>query len=175
MNRTALLTLGIGLTLSVSASADPERIDFPQNYPDAFTQYTIHNRDDIEQVRYLYANEIALRGAREGDVLPEGSVLLMELYKTMLDEEGEPVLGGDGFFEKDELVMYALMEKRAGWGDDYPQEIRNGDWNYAFFLPDRTRKPDVDESECMACHKPHAGNDYLFTLDDIKVQAAVVD
>lgn len=175
MNGLLILTLGVGLALSASASADPERIGFPPDYPDGFTQYTIHNRDDTKQVRYLHANEIALQGAREGDTLPNGSVLVMEIHKAVLDADGVPVTGEDGFFEKDQLALYALMEKRAGWGDDYPLEIRNGDWNYAFFLPDGTRKPDVDETECMACHKPHAANDFLFTLDELQAKARAAD
>lgn len=175
MSSFRFLMLTTALTLSAPALADPQRIEFPRDYPDAFTQYTIHNRDDNKQVRYLHANETALQGAREGDTLPDGSVLVMEIYKAVLDDEGVPVTDDDGFFEKGELALYALMEKRAGWGDDYPPEIRNGDWNYAFFLPDGTRRPGVDETECMACHKPHADNDFLFTLDALQAKARAAD
>lgn len=164
----ALSAVAIPTTL---AFADPERIEFPTGYQQDFIFYTTHNRPDNNQVRHLYANDVALQGARQGGPLPDGAVLLIEIYKAKLDAEGKPVTGADGFFEQDQLAAYAVMEKQPGWGDEFPEDIRNGDWNYALFTPDKVHKEGVDETECLACHKPLADDDYLFSIDELTAQA----
>ena len=65
--------------------------------------------------------------------MDSGSVLVMEVYKAKLDADESPVVGGDGFFERGDLAAIAVMEARAGWGEEYPEAIRNGNWEYALF------------------------------------------
>ena len=50
----------------------------PENYKTTFTMYQTVNRADINQVRYLYANDVAIKAAREGKPLPDGSLLVLE-------------------------------------------------------------------------------------------------
>ena len=65
--------------------------------------------------------------------MDSGSVLVMEVYKAKLDADRNPVVGSDGFFEQGEMAAIAVMESRAGWGEEYPEQIRNGTWEYALF------------------------------------------
>src|SRR3989337_4421803 len=88
------------------ASADPKRIAFPNDYKEKFTYYSTHNRPDNGQVRDLYANHKALDGARRNGPLPDGSVLLVEVYKAKVDANNQPVVGADGFYEKGELQFF---------------------------------------------------------------------
>jgi hypothetical protein len=48
------------------------------------------------------------------------------------------------------------MEKRTGWRIEYPEDLRNGEWEYARFLPDGRRDPTADIKGCFVCHKPKA-------------------
>lgn len=162
-----LLFLAALLLHATLAWADPERVGFPADYQQSFTFYATHNRPDNNQVRYLYANDIAMQGAQADGALANGAVLLIEIYKARLDDDQKPVVGSDGFYEKDQLAAYAVMEKQPGWGDEFPEAIRNGNWNYALFTPAKTHKPGVDEAECLACHKPLAEDDYLFSWDEL--------
>ncbi len=43
--------------------------------------------------------------------------------------------GPDGRFVKGDVIAYAVMELRTGWGTEYPAEWRNGEWEYASFPP----------------------------------------
>jgi len=52
-----------------------------------FTQYTTINFPDRKQVRTYLANAIALQAARQGEPLPDGSVLLVEIFSAKLDAE----------------------------------------------------------------------------------------
>jgi hypothetical protein len=58
------------------------------------------------------------------------------------------------------------MEKRAGWGAEYPDDMRNGEWEYARFTADGRTGP-ADTRPCLACHKPKASQDYVFSAEQL--------
>jgi len=147
--------------------AGPERVSFPKADLKGYMIYTIVNRRDKKWVRYLYANDLAIKGARQSGKLPDGSKLIMETYTAKLNDKGELLEDANGNFIKDTFVAYGLMEKRAGWGKDYPEKIRNGDWDYSVILPDKSHKAGVKVEKCLVCHSEKVGaeNDYTFTFD----------
>jgi cytochrome c553 len=148
------------------------RVTLPEGYPSGFAMYSTVNRPDIGQVRYLYANAVALQAAREGKPLPDGSLLVLEQHAAKLDADKKPVTGSDGFFERDRLLAYAVMERRAGWGKDIPEMLRNEDWNYAVFTPAKQQRPGVNQADCLACHKPLDKMSFTFSIDALKTAAA---
>lgn len=145
---------------------------FPADFDTGYTYYMSINFEDRKQVRKYYANETALAAARAGTALPDGSALVVEVYAAKLDAAGQPVAGADGFFEADKLLAYTGMERRAGWGDGIPALLRNEDWNYALFGADKAAKSGVNQATCLACHKPHLADSFLFTLKELKQVAA---
>ena len=118
-------------------------------------------------MRYYYANPVALKAARAGEALPDGSILFVEVYAAKLDADKNPVKGTDGLFAPDKIVAYTAMEREAGWGKDIPDMLRNGDWNYAVFTPAKALRPGVNQAECLACHKPLDKESYTFTLKEL--------
>jgi len=90
-------------------------VTFPENYKATFTKYNTINVPDNQQVRYYYANDVAIRAARAGEPLPDGSMLFAEQYRAKLDADNKPVMGADGFFVADKIAGYAAMAAtRAG-------------------------------------------------------------
>ena len=73
----------------------------------------------------------------------------------------------DGFFVPDKLVLYTAMARDAGWGKDFPEMLRNEDWNYAAFTTDKQLRTGVNQAECLACHKPLDKVSYTFTLKQL--------
>lgn len=147
------------------------QVTFPEGYKSTFRMYQTVNRPDINQVRYLWANPAAVQAAREGKPLPAGSVLLLEQHVAKLDGDRKPVMGPDGFFVADRLVAYALMGSGTDWGKDFPEMLRNADWNYAIFNPDMKMRPGVNQADCLACHKPLDKVNYLFSNDPLMAAA----
>jgi cytochrome c553 len=147
------------------------RVAFPENYRKDFTYYTSINFPDRKQVRRYYANRLALQAARDGRPLPQGSVLFVEVYGVKLDEAKNPITGADGFYVPEKLLFYTAMETQPGWGDDFPELFRNGDWNYAVFTTDKKPRAGVNQAECLACHKPLAKDSYVFSLEALRAQA----
>ena len=144
----------------------------PVSYPAGFTMYQTVNRADINQVRYLYANAVALQAAREGKPLPDGSLLVLEQHAAKLDADKKPLLGSDGFFQADRLLGYTVMERGASWGKDIPELLRNDDWNYAAFTPAKQMRTGVNQADCLACHKPLDKTSYTFSIEPMKAFAA---
>jgi hypothetical protein len=155
------------LTLAAAvAHAGPKSVTFPEGYESSFTHYTTVNRaDERKQVVKIFANDTALASAKDGAPLESGSVIVMEVYKAKLDAQGNPVVGGDGFFEPAELAAITVMEARDGWGADYPEAWRNGTWEFAAFKPDDHGLVERDYQPCFECHKPLDAADYLFSFD----------
>lgn len=134
----------------------------PADYPSGFTQYQTVNRADLGQVRYLFANTIALQAAREGRPLPDGAVLVREQHAAKHDAAEQPVSGADGFYQPERLLGYAVMERGPGWGKDFPDMLRNGDWNYASLTATRQPRGGVNQADCLACHKPLDRQSFAF-------------
>jgi cytochrome c553 len=146
-------------------------VTFPENYKTTFTKYHTINFPATKLVRYYYANGAALQAAKEGKPLPNGAVLFIEHHSAKLDADKKPVTGADGFFVADQLLFYSAMARDAGWGKDFPEMLRNEDWNYAVFTLAKQHRPGVNQAECLACHKPLDKTSYLFTLDQLTAAA----
>lgn len=142
-------------------------VTFPEGYKDTFTKYYTINFPATKQVRYYFASKAAVAAAKAGKPLPDGSVLFVEVYAAKLDTDNKPVMGGEGFYVADKLLIYTAMARGAGWGKDIPEMLRNGDWNYAIFTTDKQHLPGVNQAECLACHKPLDNMSYTFTLKQL--------
>jgi cytochrome c553 len=142
-------------------------VSFPEGYKTSFTKYHTINFPATRQVRYYFANKAAVQAAKDGKPLPQGAVLLAEVYSAKLDADKKPLMGADGFFVPEKLLLYTAMATGAGWGKDIPDMLRNGDWNYAIFTTDRQQRPGVNQAECLACHKPLDDKSYVFTLKEL--------
>jgi plastocyanin len=171
MSRTRILIATLALATGIAAgialrpgpsTAGPDRIAFPVNYRDGVL-YTVADRYDVKQYRELFANREAVQAAREGKPLPNGSVLTLIQYKAQVDAQGNPLKDAQGRFLKGDLVGFAVMEKRQGWGAEYPEDIRNGDWEYSAFTADGKFNDKANFKACFQCHKPHDGQDFVIS------------
>ena len=145
--------------------------NFPTDYKTKYTHYATVNYPERPQVRYLYANDVALAAARDGKPLPDGSFLVLEVYTPKLDDQKKPVRGADGNLVPDKLSFITAMARQAGWGKDIPEILRNSDWNYAAFNPDLSVRAAANQAECLACHKPLDKESYIFSLKDLRETA----
>jgi plastocyanin len=169
----ALLVSGIVAGVFVApSSAGPEKIQFPSGFKE-HVLYTIVDRYDIKQYRELYANtQAAVDAMKAGRPLPDGTVLTLVQYKAQVDATGAPLKGANGRFVKGDLIAYTVMEKRGGWGAEYPAEWRNGEWEYAAFGADGKLNDKANYRACFECHKPHEKMDYVISLAALRGSTA---
>jgi hypothetical protein len=128
-------------------------------------EFNAIDRLDLKGVRYIYANQAALEGAAPGKPVPNGAVLVMETRKAKLDAEGNPMRDAQGrYIPTDEVVSIAVQEKRSGFGTEYPEAKRNGDWEYAMFMPNGQLNDKADHNACFTCHKTRGAEDFTFVF-----------
>lgn len=154
--------------LAVPGAAGPDKVAYPANWKD-HVLYTTVDRYDIKQYRELYAStQAAVDAMKAGQALPNGTVLTLIQYKAQVDAAGAPIKDARGRFVKGDLIAHAVMEKRAGWGTEYPAEWRNGEWEYAAFGADGKLNEKANYKGCFECHKPHEKMDYVISLAAVR-------
>jgi len=144
-----------------ASAAIHSRMTFPANFPAGFTAYQTVVEDRVLTRRY--ANAAAWKAAHAGQRLSDGSVILQVTYKAEKDAAGRDVAGA--------AQSYTGMEARAGWGADIPTLLRNENWDYALFAADGRRRDELNQAQCLACHKPLAADGYVFTLKQLRAAA----
>lgn len=135
------------LPFAWQALAAADLVVFPEAYRQGVHYETVKRGNITEE---LFASRAAIEAATNGQPLPSGTVTTMEDYR-------------DG-----KLFRYVVMEKRTGWGADYPPEKRNGEWQFQAFNADKTVNRSENLDRCFACHKGQAAQDFVFTLDRMK-------
>ena len=169
-SRTAALVTVI--LLATGGSAGPEKIPFPADWA-KFVLYNVVDRYDNKQYRELYAStQEAVDAAKAGKPLPNGTVLVLAQYKAQVDAQGNPVKDAKGRFVKGDPIALTVMEKRAGWGTEYPDDLRNGEWEYAAFSLDGKLNTQANYKACFQCHKPHEKLDFVISYSSIAGQMA---
>jgi hypothetical protein len=160
--RAAGLVLAVALAAGL-VEAGPEKVAFPRDYQSRFFAFGTANDEAAGTVRILYLTYDAIRLRETGKPLPYGTILVAEERRARLDAAGVPVTDAKGrFLPTEQVVSVWVQEKRKGWGAEYPPAQRTGEWEFAHFLPDGSRKADAKIAECRACHKKQATKDYTF-------------
>jgi hypothetical protein len=141
------LVLAVAATLPWQARAGGELVTFPEHYAEGVL-YAIVERGNLREE--IYTSRAAIEAVQRGQPLPSGTVL------TLVDSR-------DG-----KLFRYVVMEKRTGWGAEYPPEKRNGEWEFQAFRADKSVNDQEDLNRCFACHKSKAQQDFVWTFDQMK-------
>ncbi len=149
------------------AMAEDPRIQFPAGYSTKFKNYISLDRvQNADQIISLYANDAAVAAAVAGGEMPSGAVLVGEVYAAKKDKDGKVIVSSLGRRIRDKKVAVAVMEKGTGWGKDFPDDLKNGDWDFAIFSPDGKRL-DKDLNTCRTCHAPLKDTQHMFSLEHV--------
>lgn len=132
------------LSMPGDASAQANRANFPTSF-DQMVMYGDYRRGSGGELAYALPETIEI--AKAGQPLPPGTSLVLEIYN-----------GGA-------LTSYFVMQKGEGWGLDFPDETRTGDWHFQQFGTDRQIQRTAIAERCQSCHASQAANDYLFTTE----------
>lgn len=160
------VSLALGQAVGHAANAGPERVQFPDDYADTYLLYGSIEKPGLRTIRQLYVAPEVLQQIRPDQPLPDGMVLVMEELETELDASGESRRDKhDRFVPTGEIKQILVSKKGAGWGAAYlDEELMAGDWEFAAFNSDGSRKVDADHDGCRSCHQQASVYDFTFSL-----------
>ena len=96
-----------------------------------------------------------------------GSTIAKRHGAQRTDVQGEFVRDTNGRLIRGRLDRVVVMEKRTGWGAEYPDELRNGEWEYSIFNPDGVFRTGANIKACFECHKPKSSEDFIFSMPQL--------
>lgn len=131
---SSLLTVG-------PVQAEPNRVQFPDL--DELVHYTTVRRGDV--MEHIMTTPEAIDAVKEGRSIPLGT------HFVLVDHR-------DG-----ELYRYFVMQNGKGFGDDYADGRKTGNWQFQWFWPDRTINEGENTARCQSCHSRREDSEYLFT------------
>lgn len=138
----ALAMLGLG---SADTRAQTPRVTFPDSF-EQMVMYGDYRRGTGGELAYALPETLA--AAKSGLPLPPGTHIVLEIYN-----------GGV-------LTDYFVMQKGEGWGLDYPEEQRTGDWHFQQYDPARLVRRTAFADRCMSCHQgAGAASEFMFSRD----------
>ncbi|MBX2799910.1 MAG: cytochrome P460 family protein [Myxococcales bacterium] len=149
-----------------SVAVTEQGIRFPADYLSLHNYLSLDRTQNPDQIIRLFANDTALAGPAEEGGLAFGSVLVAEVYKAKLDEDGEVVTSALGRRMRDKLALIAVMEKRQEFSGTHAAALANGHWEFAAFTPDGA-VADKNLDTCRACHAPLGATDHLFSIEHL--------
>ncbi|MEM7545329.1 MAG: cytochrome P460 family protein [Pseudomonadota bacterium] len=167
---TASALIG-GLAFAALAADDDIAIPFPAEYKTTYTNYFTGDRQNREQIISLYANDIAVKGARETGEMPYGSILVGELIPAVKDADGDPqesVLGH--LISSGETAAIVLMTRIEGNDARYPDELKVGDWEFEVYSPAGENLA-KDTTGCRECHHPLTDTEFMFSIEHLAMKA----
>ena len=159
---TTLVTV-IGQEQQQLPAPSVDRVGFPEGYQQDFELLFTFDRPDNNSVRYIYGNDLAASTV-PGEPYPYGSVLVMEVYRGLTDDDGSVLLDEGGRFLRGDLFGLFVQRKEPGFGEAY-QEFRSGEWEYATYRPDGSALfPIENTGNCAKCHLEQGGtaSDFVF-------------
>lgn len=144
----AWLACTIGAALPVAdARAETNRVTFPEL--DKLVHYTTVRRGN--SVETMLTTREAIDAARKGQPIPNGTHFVLVDYR-----DGKP-------------SRYFVMQKGAGWGQDYDARRRTDDWQFQWFLTDqKSVNPSENTARCQSCHEPRKSDEFLYTLSELR-------
>lgn len=160
--------LGSGLTVGVRA--DATKVAFPGNYANG-VRWLVVDKEPQKQVREIFAPPEAIEAARKGEAMPDGTALTLVRYAAKLDQQGSPIKDENGRLIKGEVLGINVMQKGKGWGAEYPDTLRNGEWEYRAFNANTAPNDQAKLTACFECHKAQEGQDFVYEYERLKAAA----
>jgi len=165
MMAIAALTGMLGFTRTPSHSAAQEGAsvfvtEIPSGYRDWKLVSVAHEEGQLNDIRAILGNEIAINSYREGKLpFPEGAIVGRIAWRHVPSEENNKVFGHAQSFVAGEAPPWYLQFMVK----DSKKYAATGGWGYAQFDKDGKPGPESDLKKCFPCHQAIKDRDFVFT------------
>lgn len=158
------LTSAFLLATAHGGESEAASIAFPADYATYANYLSLDRTQNHDQIIRLFANDTAMAGPDAQGKLPYGSILVAEVYKAKKDADGNVMTSMLDRRIRGDLALIAVMQREQGWGQGYPEDLSNENWEFATFKPDGSVAP-KDLDACRACHAPLEETNHLFSIE----------
>ena len=150
-------SIGLAYGTTDDTAAPIFGITIPPGYRDWQLISVAHEAGNLNDLRAVLGNDIALKAYREGKLpFPDGTIIARLAWKYVPSEENNKVFGREQSFVAGPATNLQFMVK------DSKKYASTGGWGFAQF---DGGKP-ADEAAhrtCFPCHEPGKDHDYVFT------------
>jgi len=173
MKRITLLLIAIGtlaavggIVASISRKASAQETvpifvtKIPPGYRDWKVVTVAHEAGDLNDIRAVLGNDIAIKAYREGKLpFPEGAIVGRIAWGYVSSEENNKSFGREQSFvagqPTDSYLQFMVKDSK--------KYAATGGWGYSSF--DQNGKPTAEEAmkKCFPCHQAVKDRDFIFS------------
>jgi hypothetical protein len=138
--------------------ADPVfGITIPPGYRDWKLISVAHEEGNLNDLRALLGNDVAIKAFREGKLpFPDGTILARLAWSYLPSEENNKVFGSSQSFVAGPPRTFSL------WSKTRKNMPRPGGWGFAQFKDGKPADAALLKT-CFPCHEPVKARDFVFT------------
>ena len=133
-------------------------IRIPQGYRDWKLISVAHEEGNLNDIRALLGNDVALKAYRERTLpFPDGAIIARLAWSYVPSEENNKVFGRTQSFVPGPATNVQFMVK------DSKKYAETGGWGFAQFKDGKPAAAALLKT-CFPCHEPVKARDFVFTL-----------
>ena len=151
-------------TTSRHAAAQEIAPIFVKELPDGYRDWKVvsvaHEAGDLNDIRAVLGNDIALKAYRDGKLpFPEGAIVGRIAWKYVPSEQNNKALGREQSFVAGSPTEFYLQFMVK----DSKKYAATGGWGYSSFDKDGKPSDEAAMKACFPCHQKIADSDFIFT------------
>ncbi len=132
-------------------------VKIPSGYRDWKLISVAHEEGNLNDLRAILGNEIAIKAYREGKLpFPDGTIIARLAWSHVPSEENNKVFGREQSFVAGPPTNVQFMVK------DSRKYASTGGWGFAQFDSGKPASEAV-HNNCFSCHEPVKARDFVFT------------
>jgi cytochrome P460 len=132
----------------------------PTGYRDWKVVSVAHEAGDLNDIRAVLGNDIAIKAYREGKLpFPEGAIVGRIAWAFVPSEENNKTFGREQSFVAGAPTAAYLQFMIK----DSKKYVATGGWGYSSFDKDGKPTDDAGMKSCFPCHQAIKDRDFIFT------------
>ena len=134
--------------------------EIPTGYRDWKVVTASHEADDLNDIRAVLGNDIAIKAYREGKLpFPEGAIVGRIAWSYVASEENNKIFGKEQSFvasgPTDAYLQFMVKDSK--------KYAATGGWGYSSFGKDGKPTDEKVMQSCFPCHQAVTDRDFIFS------------
>ena len=161
----AVTTLGAVVFMAITsryAAAQEAAPIFVKKIPAGYRDWKVvsvaHEAGELNDIRAVLGNDIAIKAYREGKPFPEGAIVGRIAWSYVASEENNKSFGRDQSFVAGSPTDFYLQFMIK----DSKKYAATGGWGYSSFGKDGKPTDAASMQSCFPCHQAIKSRDYVF-------------